>query len=188
MSNPADIRNFQALLDMRVALISFGEDTRAALGDVDSSVKKMMSWLESDRPQHWKRELKRRERLLADAKLDLQRCLMNNPQDRGRCLLEKRRFDKCERQVEEAQQKLKAVSKWRQMFTREVALYKAQTGQLGHVADHQVPVAVAELDRMLRALEQYVQTKPTTQSGGTSKSSKGDDDADQDASSSEGST
>jgi hypothetical protein len=46
------------------------------------------------------------------------------------------------------------------MFPREVALYKAQTGQLGHAADHQVPVAVAELERMARALEAYVQTKP----------------------------
>ncbi|MDG2054803.1 MAG: hypothetical protein P8J86_08850 [Phycisphaerales bacterium] len=160
MSNPADIRSFEALLDTRVALISFAENARASLGDVDANVKKMMSWLENDRPQHWKRELKRRERAMADAKLDLQRCLMNNRNDRGRCLLEKRRFDKCERAVEEAKQKLVAIRKWRQMFPREVALYKAQTGQLGHAADHQVPVAVAELERMARALEAYVQTKP----------------------------
>ena len=174
MSNPADIRNFQALLDIRVSLISFGEDARASLGDVDATVKKMMSWLENDRPQHWKRELKRRERALADAKLDLQRCMMNNPQDRGRCLLEKRRFDKCDRAVEEAKQKLTAIRKWRQLFPREIALYKAQTGQLGYVADHQVPVAVAELDRMARALEQYVQTKPSSanQSGSASSSSE----------------
>ena len=69
----ADVRSLDALRDARYALAEFRTTVRLALQEASSEVHRTLWWLEHDQLTHWKAQIKRRERLLQDARTELNR-------------------------------------------------------------------------------------------------------------------
>src|SRR3981081_4646807 len=68
MSSQADVRSIDSLKDFRVALALFSEEALAALGAVNSEVRRTIQWLQHDRREYWQQQIKRRREQVAEAK------------------------------------------------------------------------------------------------------------------------
>ena len=66
-------------------------------------------------------------------------------------------LDQCLAAVEQAQQKIAIVRKWRPRLEKAAELYRSGVSRLGKTIDDDIPRAVALLDRLAITLEQYLQ-------------------------------
>ncbi len=71
MAQSAKVLSIQALKDFRVALVTFTEEARNALGGVDMELKRMRDWLERDQLSYWQMQVKRRHEAMMMARTEL---------------------------------------------------------------------------------------------------------------------
>jgi hypothetical protein len=158
MLGPAHITSLDSLKVLRAALVKFKEESEIALTEVECEVERTHVWLEREQISHWQRQHKRRTELVARARADVERKLMQPTVDGGKpsTIDEVRALKRAQAAVEEAEQKIRAVKHWSQALTREMVVYKGQSGPLAGATHRDVPQAVALVDRMLEALEGYL--------------------------------
>ena len=161
----ARVLDLKAIEHFKSVLVGFGETLKATIMEADSEIGRAINWLETDRIQHWRHQIRKRQELIAMAKSELYRKQMQGSDKDGRPSVvdEKRKLQQAVRSLEVAQQKLETCKKWRNRLEREYAMYKGQTSSLGTIAEKNVPDGVARLDRMLDNLEQYVNEKSGSQ-------------------------
>src|SRR5271166_6103467 len=73
MAESAKVLSIQSLKDFRVALVTFTEEARNALGGVDMELKRMRDWLERDQLSYWQMQVKRRHEAMMMARTELYR-------------------------------------------------------------------------------------------------------------------
>lgn len=158
MLGPAHITSLDSLTILRAALVKFKEESEIALTEVECEVERTHVWLEREQVSHWQRQHKRRTELVARARSDVERKLMQPTVDGGKpsTIDEVRALKRAQAAVEEAEQKIRAVKHWSQALAREMVVYKGQSGPLAGATHRDVPQAVALVDRMLEALEGYL--------------------------------
>lgn len=156
MAEFARVTSIEALRQFKGALADFGEQVGLALSEAQSDVQRTVAWLSNDRLMHWQREMKKRQERLALAKSELFRKQMESNDTRTSAAVERKNVAKAERLVEEAEQKLKNVKKWKTVLERELMLFRAQCAQVSAVAQSDVPITIARMDKMIGALEAYI--------------------------------
>lgn len=161
----ARVLDLKAIEHFKSVLVGFGETLKATIMEADSEIGRAINWLETDRIQHWRNQIRRRQDLIAMAKSELYRKQMQGSDKDGRPSVvdEKRKLQQAVHSLEIAQKKLETCKKWRNRLEREYAMYKGQTSKLGTIAEKNVPDGVARLGRMLDNLEKYVNDKSGTQ-------------------------
>ena len=55
----ANVQSLDALRDLRLSLITFGERVENALGELRSKIDRTMAWLQQDRPMYWREQERR---------------------------------------------------------------------------------------------------------------------------------
>ena len=161
----ARVLDLKAIEHFKLALIGFGETLKATIMEADSEIGRAINWLEHDRIQHWRQQIRRRQELVNMAKSELFRKQLQGSEKDGRPSVvdEKKQLEKAVRALELARFKLETCKKWRNRLEREYAMYKSQTSMLGTIAEKKVPDGVARIDRMLDSLEQYVKERSGNQ-------------------------
>lgn len=173
MSSGARVQSIDALERFRAAIAVFREEAGVALGEVSAELTRFVDWLEHDQLDYWKHELRRREDLVVEARLDLSRCLSAtlDPERTPSCHDEKKRLQRAKERVVAAEGRLTAVRSWIAQFRLAVTEYRGRTEALSTALESELPVASAQLERLVARLGDYLSVSlaplPSLEVGGS---------------------
>jgi hypothetical protein len=137
-------------------------------------IRRFTNWLEREQVEYWKQQLKLAREELAEARNALfRKSIGAKPGETPRATEEKVAVQKAERRVEEAERKLRIIQKWCKELEREILLYEGRARQLGNFVESDAKSAIAQLERMLDALDAYLRVAPPVSAPGPAFSSTG---------------
>lgn len=154
----ANLTSTDAVTALRGALVQFSATASDALVQLTLEARRPVAWIEHDRAQYWPRQVQRSSDAVSEAKLALQRCELTIDGDSGRsCYDERKALEKAKRRLQEAEDKVAAVKRWKVEIRKEIEAFEVQAAKLQQYLDSDLVRALAALDRMADALGQYVQ-------------------------------
>lgn len=163
MSGQAKISSIEALEAFRADLVQYIAKARVALEDMEGDVRRTQTWLDTDRTQHWSGQLKTWMKKLHQAEQELYSANLTSPQAAN--AFQKMAVLKARRHVEEAEEKLRVVKKWRQTFENRATPLLRQLDPMFHLIGQQLPKGVHSLGESIKALQAYAEKHaPTTAS------------------------
>jgi hypothetical protein len=168
MSSQADVKSIDTLAFVKAALAAFAHEGGQAISEVEIQGQRAVDWITVDRAAHWKAEVRRRTDLVNQARKDLEHCRTfkkvgdNTPS----CIEEKKALDKARQRLAHAEQKAEAVRRWTPVVQQQFRETCVRLVRFREVIDVDCPKAVAQLERMLKALDAYRQMASPTGSGG----------------------
>jgi len=161
MRDPARVHSIDVLESYAYALAAFGEEVTAVLADLGMSVNRALQWIEQDQPAYWQEQLRRAERDVQEARLNLERKQMFRIGDfEPACHEEKAILQAGKQRHRRAQEKLAKCRHWGRKLEREFMDYKAAVAPLAAWVAIEIPKGRSVLRRMQRALTAYVAAHP----------------------------
>ncbi len=157
MRQAARVSSINALKDFKRALGSFATVINSALAEAQSDLQRTTWWVQQDCLTHWQVQKRKRTTQLAQAKSELFRAQVASSDQRVSATLERKAVDQAQQRLDEAETKLASIKRWSRVLEREVILYKGHCQQIARAVEGDVPAAMVRLDRMVDALEKYVQ-------------------------------
>jgi hypothetical protein len=158
-SQGANVHSLDALKDIRAALIKFQERAITAMGEMRQRVDRTVDWLELDRPNYWRDQEHRAYDQLATARVAYETCRLQTVGGRrSDCIEEKKAFERAKVRMEYVRNKQQAVRKWMVQAGREANEYRARTSTFQRSLENDVPMMIAQLGRMIEAIESYSET------------------------------
>lgn len=155
MSGQANISSIEALEAFRADLVQFIAKARVALEEVEGDVRRTQTWLDTDRTQHWTGQLRQWTKNLQQAEQELYSANLTSPQAAN--AFQKMAVLKARRKVEEAEEKLRVVKKWRQSFELRSTPLLRQLDPMFHLVSQQLPKGVHSLGESIKALQEYAE-------------------------------
>jgi hypothetical protein len=157
MSNSANVQSSEAIEAVRAALLSFIEQASDAITTLDLEMRRVVEWVEHDRPRHWKNQNRLATDRLNEAQAELHRCLMypKTINERPACHEERQAVKVAQARVDYCQRKAERVNHWKRILPHDVAEYKGRISRLKRLVEFEVPAAIGILERILRRLEEY---------------------------------
>jgi hypothetical protein len=163
MGLPVNVDDIQVLRDFRAALCLFGDDARNGLAATEMEISRMLDWLHNDRRLYWDSQIRLRRQDLATAKAELFRKRTSQMFGNEGNLSEPRELVReASKKLETAEAKLARVKKWEQPLQQALMEYRGASGPLSDYVGGELERALALLDRMIRALEDYASGGPPT--------------------------
>jgi len=168
----AKISSIDALRRFRAALIKFAESAGSALTDADADVRSTLIWLERDQLSWWQSQIRKRHDALERAKEALRHKQLFKASHGGResVVDEQKAVEKAKLALAEAEQKLVNVRRSIQRLNKQMMEYQGQVQRLSSTVQTDVPRAVADLDRMVLLLDQYVSLRAIPSAAGAAES------------------
>jgi hypothetical protein len=158
MSDQAKIASIDALEAFRSDLVRYLEKSRAALGDITGEVRRMRSWLDSDCTAHWAREMKQRVKKLKQAEQELYSANLTSPKASN--AIQKIAVARARRSVEEAEEKIYILKKWRMHFDNRTGRLVRLLNPMQHQVTSALPKGVHHLGEAIKVLRDYAATAP----------------------------
>jgi hypothetical protein len=168
MSDQVKISSIDALEAFRADLIQYIAKARVALEDMEGSVRRTQTWLDTDRVQHWGGQIKLWTKKLHQAEQELYSANLTNPQASN--AFQKMNVLKARRKLEEAEAKMLVLKKWRQTFENRATPLLRQLDPMFHLVGQVLPKGVYSLGESIKALQDYAEKntpKPSTPSAET---------------------
>lgn len=163
----ATVLSIDVVRRLKVALEQFAQQLSEALVTLELESRRPLQWIETDRARYWPKELRKASDRLAEAKLALERCqLTADPSEHRSCYDERKMVEKAKRRLELCERKIPIVRQWRGTLRKEIEEFKVQLARLNNYLEADLPRALASLERMATALEQYVQSSGLGASSG----------------------
>lgn len=156
MSTPANVHSLEAIDHLRMALVSFIDQVSNALTELDAEMRRMLAWLEHDRPRYWKSQLRLSMDQVHEAQQALHRCLMFPIADeRPSCREERAALKKAQARQAYCEEKVERVRHWQRSVEHELFEYQGRISQLVRLIEVDAPQAVGVLHTIVRRLEEY---------------------------------
>jgi hypothetical protein len=157
MTTSANVQSTEAIEALRAALMSFSDQVGDALIQLDSEMRRVLDWVEHDRPRHWKNQSRLADERLHEAQQALQRCLMfpKTISERPACAEERQAVKLAQARVAYCAQKVERVRHWKRTLPHEVNEYKGRIAKLKRLVEMELPHAIGVVDQILRRLEEY---------------------------------
>jgi hypothetical protein len=160
---PANVRSLETIETVRAALVSFREELEQALAMIDLEMRRVLDWLEHDRPGYWRRAVRIANDDVTQARAALHRCLMYPINDeRPSCYEERAELKKAEVRLAYCDEKSERLRHWVREVRHEMFEYEGRISQMVELVEFDVPRAVAILDRLLTRLEEYQSVRHST--------------------------
>jgi exonuclease VII large subunit len=160
---PARVYSIDSIEAFRTALLKFQQRVEDALVELDGQMRRAVTWIEHDRPAHWRKQAKDADAWIHEAKLDLERCLIYRVTDeRPSCREERAALKKAHAQREYCRDKIERVDYWKRNMHHELYEYQGRISKLSRMLEHDIPQANAALLHILRQLEAYQLEQPPT--------------------------
>jgi hypothetical protein len=158
MSQAARVDSIEKLKEFRVALCLFIDAVGTALNEAEAEIQRTTIWLSHDQNSYWKAQITRRREQFSQAKNALNAKKLTRTPLGGRYSVvdEEQAVAIAKQRLEEAERKLANVQRWARFFEDEILDYKGQTQSLARSTEAELPMAIAQLDRMITALDSYV--------------------------------
>jgi hypothetical protein len=160
MSTPANVHSSDAIDAVRLALISFAGQVSDALTELSTEMRRVLEWLEHDRPRYWKNQVRLSIDEVHQAQQALHRCLMFPVAgERPSCYEERAALKKAQARAVYCEEKTERVRHWQSVMQHELFEYDGRISQLVRLLEIDVPRAVALLEKILRHLDEYQATR-----------------------------
>ena len=158
MPGPAYVHNTEAVERVREALASFAHQVDEGLTEIAAESRRMLDWLEHDRPRYWKRQIQLAWDGVEQAKKELHRCLMYPIADeRPSCTEQRAALKKAQAHFAYCEQKAERLKSWCREVRHELYEYEGRISQLKSYAEIDVVQSIALLGRILDRIEEYRQ-------------------------------
>lgn len=161
MADVARVDSIEVIKRFREAYCKFAEEARNALIAADIETRRGMDFILIDRSNHWKNELKRRTEKLNQAKLELNAKTLTQGGNEAKGVTEAREnVRRAVARLNEAEAKLKTISKWKPVLEHAAAEYRSLSQPLSDAVHGEMEAAIGLLERMISSLEAYVALAP----------------------------
>lgn len=161
MSEQAKVSSIDALEAFRSDLIQYMEKARVALEDAEGEVRRTRTWLDVDRAGYWTRQLKQRTQRLDQAEAELYNVNLTSPRDSH--TVQKMAVARAQRDINEAEEKLRKLKHWRQTFDNRVTPLLRQMDPMLSIVGQHLPKGVNALTEMIKTLQSYAEKLPGAQ-------------------------
>ena len=156
MSKSADVRSIEAIRRFQAAVAVFQEDARGCLSSLEMQLKKILGWLERERPVFWKREIESCYRDMGEARVRLHQCQMRKVGTvKPTCYEEKKALLKAKKDLEYSQKQIPVVKRWCVAAQHESNEYYGRSSQLNQFLERDIPYVLAMLNFFVDRLEAY---------------------------------
>lgn len=154
----ARVQSIDAIRSFRAAMLTFAEKANVALGEADSEVQRVMTWLENEQTQFWSHELRKRHEAVEKAKeaLRFKQVFKSQTGARQSTVDEEKILAIAQRRFAEAEQKMANTKKWIRQLQKEAHLYQGSVQRLSTTVQVDLPTAAGKMERMILSLEEYV--------------------------------
>jgi hypothetical protein len=155
---PANISSPEVIRRFRAHFVEFDGECRRALEGSRTEISRIEEWLRREQTHYWKRQLRKREEVLEQARRDYMSALHNDGGYGGKksAVDEKKALARALRLKEEAEAKLQAVKRWLLTIDKQVADVSGACLSLVALLDMQTAQALARMDAMLDSLDGYL--------------------------------
>lgn len=162
MHSSADVRSIAALEDLRAALARYQAAVEGGLAELELEIRRAVDWVEHDALHDWKREQERRARKVERATAELASARIAAYDERAPAITDHRvALKRAQQRLEEADEKIKCVRRWTRKVHEEVDDFRGPLQQFSELLAGAAPAALSELERMIAALQAYVDTPLT---------------------------
>ena len=158
MSNQARVSSIDALESFRADLIQYIKKARIALEDMTTETRRTRDWLDTDRLNYWKTQIKKRTKLLEQAEQELYSANLASPLASN--ALQKMAAARAKRLVVEAEEKLHLLNHWRKRYDPLTNPLVRQLDPLFAILGQDLPKGVNSLGESIKALQAYAETSP----------------------------
>ncbi|MCH2147652.1 MAG: hypothetical protein MK073_07550 [Phycisphaerales bacterium] len=158
MSQAANVRSLEALRDFRSALIKFIDHAKRSIATSDGEVSRVSQWLDSTQPMFWVQAIRKGEERLAQAKSELFRATISQPDNPRGPTDQVRLVKKRQAEIKHATAKYEKTKQWSRRFERLQHEYRSGLTPLSSALDGELQKVVVQLDNSIRSLEAYLST------------------------------
>jgi cellobiose-specific phosphotransferase system component IIA len=155
MSGQARISSIDALEAFRADLIQYVEKARAALEDAEGEVRRTRTWLDEDRAAYWAAQCKQWTKRCEQAEAEYYNARLSGPQESH--AFQKMALLKAQRQLEQAEEKLRVVHHWRQTFENRATPMLRQLDPMFYMVGRDLPKAIHSLGEAIQSLQAYAE-------------------------------
>lgn len=162
MSEQARVDSIEALKLFRRALLKFAEAANVALPDAESEMSRTLVWLENEQTTYWQSELRKRTDLVSRCKeaVRMKKLFKDSSGRTPSAVDEEKALRVAQLKLQEAEEKVVAVKRYKQKLQKEILLYKGQVQRFATSVLCDVPLWTARLDAIVDKLEEYVALAP----------------------------
>lgn len=154
----AYVHNTEAIEAVKAALAKFAHQVDDGLTEIAAESRRMLDWLEHDRPRYWKKQVAIAWDETEQAKKDLNRCLMYPVGDeRPSCTEERQALKKAQAKLKYCEEKQERLKTWCRDVRHELFEYEGRITQLKACGEVDVVQAIAVLNRILARIDEYHQ-------------------------------
>jgi hypothetical protein len=174
MSTQADIKSIDTLSLVKLALISYAHASSQALADIEIEGQRGIDWITVDRAAYWKAEMRRAADGVNQAIKDLEHCRAYKKvgDNAPSCAEEKKNLEKARKRLQKTEEKIELVKRWTPVVLQQYRETCVRLVRFREVIDVDCPRAIARIEQMLTALENY-----QTVAGPRGTSTSGDSDS-----------
>ena len=170
MSTQADIKSIDTLSLVKLGLISYAHASSQALADIEIEGQRGIDWITVDRAAYWKAEMRRAADGVNQAIKDLEHCRAYKKvgDNAPSCAEEKKNLEKARKRLQKTEEKLELVKRWTPVVLQQYRETCVRLVRFREVIDVDCPRAIARIEQMLTALENYqtvVSPRGTSTSG-----------------------
>lgn len=176
MSTQADVKSIDTLAFVKAAFAAFAHETGQALSECEIQGQRAVDWICVDQAAYWKAECRRMTELVNKAIKDLEYCraFKKVGDNQPSCIEEKKALEKARQRLARAEQKAEAVRRWTPVVQQQFREACVRLVRFREVIDVDCPRSMAQLERMLKALDAYrTMASPTGDASGTAPATAG---------------
>jgi len=152
----ANVRSLEAIEAVRAALATFRDEVEQALAMIDVEMRRVLDWLEHDRPPFWRKQVRDANDAVTEARAALHCCLMYPVNDeRPSCYEERAELKKAEARRAYCDEKSERLRHWTREIRHEMFEYEGRISQLKDIVEIDVPQATTILASLLVRLHEY---------------------------------
>src|SRR5262249_28116878 len=151
-----NVQSSDAIEAVKGALAFFKDQIEQSLSTNDLEMRRVLDWLEHDRPRYWKNRVRVAHDEVTVARAALTRCLMYPINDeRPACHEERAAVKKAEAQRVYCEEKAERLRHWIREVQHELFEYEGRISQIVELVELDVPAAIGVLNKFLLRLEEY---------------------------------
>jgi hypothetical protein len=156
MTTSANVQSLESIELVRRSIAHFDEQVADALTELGAEMRRMLDWLEHDRPRHWKVQTRKATDQVHEAQQALHRCLMFPiAGERPSCYEERQDLKKAQARLAYCQEKEDRIRHWQKSVRHELFEYEGRISQLVRLVEVDMPQSMAVLTKITRHLEEY---------------------------------
>jgi hypothetical protein len=160
MQGPAYVNSIAAIQDFKNALVMYVAESNQGTSNLDTEIRRAYDWIAVDRAQFWRNEIRRANDAVVRAKDELHHARTFKRIDDyvPSCIDERKALERAQQRLKLAEEKAEAVKKWTRALQHELNEYAGRRAQFTAVLEVDLPKAMAGLERIMAALDDYIST------------------------------